>query len=170
MSSGSENETPRIPPASAQTPTSRSTGTLQPDRVVTVLCVSPSDSDRYALGHLFSRTKWTLLQARSREEAMATLRAGPVPVVLCDCVLPDGGWKELLEEASLLPDPPVVIVASRLADDRLWADVMNRGGYDVLEKPFHQAELVRVISMAWLAWKNQRQRAAPFEKSQIANL
>ncbi len=54
---------------------------------------------------------------------------------------------------------PLIIVACRLADDRIWSEVMNCGGYDVLEKPFHQAELVRVVSMAWLAWKSQWQRS-----------
>jgi FixJ family two-component response regulator len=37
---------------------------------------------------------------------------------------------------------------------------MNGGGYDVLEKPFNHSELVRVVSLAWLAWKDQCQRAA----------
>ena len=92
---------------------------LQPDKVVTVLCISALDADHHSLGHLFSRTKWTLLQARSRDEALRLLRVEPVPVVVCDCSLPDGGWKDLLEEAAGLPDPPVVIVTSRLADDRL---------------------------------------------------
>jgi len=41
-----------------------------------------------------------------------------------------------------------VIVASRLADERLWAEVLNLGGYDLLAKPFDRDELVRVIAMA----------------------
>jgi len=44
--------------------------------------------------------------------------------------------------------PPLLIVASRLADERLWAEVLNLGGYDVLLKPFEPAELRRVIGNA----------------------
>ena len=158
MSSRPEDPTSRMPPAAAQNAAMPHPDNLQPDRVVTVLCISAQDSDHHSLSHLFSRTKWTLLEARSREAAARLLRARPVPVIVCDCTLPDGGWKDVLEEAAALPHPPVVIVTSRLADDQLWSEVMNLGGYDVLEKPFNLSELVRVVSLAWLAWKDQRQR------------
>jgi DNA-binding response OmpR family regulator len=168
MSSRPEDETSRVPPAAAQNAAMSHADTLQPDKVVTVLCISAHDSDHHSLGHLFSHTKWTLLEARSREEAVRLLRARPVPVVVCDCGLPDGGWKDVIEEAAGLPHPPVVIVTSRLADDSLWSEVMNLGGYDVLEKPFNHSELVRVVSLAWLAWKDQRRRAAA-ERTHLAN-
>lgn len=133
--------------------------TPQPDRVVTVLSVSGSDSDHLSLGHVFRHTKWTLLESKSCTEAIVVLQRGPVPVVICDHTLPDGDWKDLLQGTAGLPMPPLVIVASRLADDRLWSEVMNSGAFDVLEKPFNHSELVRVVSLAWLAWKDQRQRA-----------
>lgn len=138
---------------------SPASGNLKPERVVTVLSISGSEADRRSLGHVFRHTKWTLLEASDRVEAMAILRRAPVPVVICDRSLPDGDWKDVLRDAAALPRPPLLIVACRLADDRLWADVMNSGGYDVLEKPFHHSELVRVVSLAWLAWKGQWQRA-----------
>ncbi|MCL5743408.1 MAG: hypothetical protein M1541_05695 [Acidobacteria bacterium] len=59
-----------------------------------------------------------------------------------------------------LPYPPFVIVSCRLADERLWGEAMGAGAWDVLEKPFNQAELVRVVSLAWLAWRDQFQRRA----------
>ena len=42
-----------------------------------------------------------------------------------------------------------MIVTSRLADDRLWAEVLNLGGYDVLAKPFDASEVARVVGTAW---------------------
>ena len=129
-----------------------------PERVVTVLSVSAAESDHLLLGHLFRHTKWTLLESKSCAEAAAVLGKGPVPVVICDCTLPDGDWKHLLHTLTATSSPPMLIVASRLADDRLWFEVMNHGAFDVLEKPFNQAELVRVVSLAWLAWKDRWQR------------
>ena len=41
-----------------------------------------------------------------------------------------------------------MIVSSRLADDCLWAEVLNLGGYDLLAKPFAAAEVSRVVKMA----------------------
>lgn len=143
--------------------------TLQPDKIVTVLSVSASEADHHALGHVFRHTKWTLLESRGCLEALALLRRGPVPVVICDCSLPDGHWTDIIKMIAELPAPPLVIVSSRLADDRLWAEVMGSGGYDVLEKPFNHAELVRVVSLAWLAWKAQRQRVAEAGKKSAAD-
>jgi hypothetical protein len=37
-----------------------------------------------------------------------------------------------VENILLLPDPPVLIVTSRLADEYLWAEALNPGAYDVL--------------------------------------
>ena len=51
-----------------------------------------------------------------------------------------------------MANPPSLIVASRLADDRLWADALTLGAFDVLAKPFERMEVVRSVSSAWLDW------------------
>jgi len=53
---------------------------------------------------------------------------------------------------TIVPDPPPLIVTSRLADERLWAEVLNLGAFDVIAKPFDRMETMRVISAAWRAW------------------
>jgi len=50
-------------------------------------------------------------------------------------------------------NPPVIIVASGMANDSLWGEVLNFGGYDLLMEPFERNEVYRVISLAWLHWK-----------------
>ena len=52
-------------------------------------------------------------------------------------------------------DSPEVIVTSRLADDRLWAEALNLGAYDVLTKPFDRHEVLRSVSFAWLNWHDK---------------
>jgi DNA-binding response OmpR family regulator len=47
-----------------------------------------------------------------------------------------------------------LIVTSDLADDRLWAEALNLGAYDVLAKPFRAAEVFRTVSLAWRQWKD----------------
>jgi FixJ family two-component response regulator len=37
---------------------------------------------------------------------------------------------------------------SRHADERLWAEVLNLGGYDLLAKPLEGDEVSRVVEMA----------------------
>jgi len=68
-----------------------------------------------------------------------------------------GTWREMLAEAAQLLPPPFLIVTCRLADERLWAEALNVGAYDVLAKPFDAAEVIRVVSLAWLHWKDLHQ-------------
>jgi DNA-binding response OmpR family regulator len=81
-----------------------------------------------------------------------------IPVVVCDSDLPDGSWKDIMERIAQTANPPAVIVSSRLADDHLWSEVLNLGGYDVLAKPFNASEVFRDVSLAWLQWKNRADR------------
>ena len=125
-----------------------------PSSPVTVLAVSPSPSDHAALQAIFAHSRWRLYQAGSCAEAVSFLRARPIPVVIGEANLPDGTWRDLLREGASLPDPPRLIVTSNLADDRLWAEALNLGAYDVLAKPFLSAEVFRTISLAWREWKD----------------
>jgi DNA-binding response OmpR family regulator len=56
-----------------------------------------------------------------------------------------------------------LIVTSRLADEKLWAEALNLGAYDVLAKPFDRQELVRTANLAWLHWRHRHEfpAAAP---------
>ena len=131
---------------------------IQPDRAVTVLNVSPVEADHLILAQIFSHSNWKLHVARTCSEAMALLETKLLPVVLCEQELPDGSWKDILERANEAANPPTLIVSSRLADDRLWSEVLNLGGYNVLSKPFRESEVFRDVSLAWLAWKNRGER------------
>ncbi len=131
---------------------------FQPDRVVTVLAISPLEDDHTFLRNIFSHSNWRLHNARNWREARAVLAHNPTPVVICESVLEDANWQDVLLSLSRMPDSPVLIVSERLADERLWAEVLNLGGYDVLMKPFDVAEVFRVVSLAWLSWRNDRER------------
>ena len=61
----------------------------------------------------------------------------------------------MLEQISLLPDPPLFIVTSRLADERLWAEALNLGAWDVLAKPFEADEVIRIVSIACQHWQDR---------------
>jgi len=121
---------------------------------VTVLAVSSSLIDRDSLRAIFAHSHWHLVEAGSCAEALSLLRGQAIPVVIGEAILPDGTWRDLLMHGSALADPPRLIVTSDLADDRLWAEALNLGAYDVLAKPFRAAEVFRTISLAWRQWKD----------------
>jgi DNA-binding response OmpR family regulator len=66
--------------------------------------------------------------------------------------LAPGSWRDILENVLLLPDPPFLIVTSRLADEYLWAEALNLGAYNVLAKPFDASEVMHVLGSAWRHW------------------
>jgi hypothetical protein len=77
------------------------------------------------------------------------------PVIICERELPDGNWQILMRQTEAGLRPPRFIVSSRLADDRLWAEVLNLGGHDVLCTPFEACEVLYAVRMAWESWHRQ---------------
>ena len=77
------------------------------------------------------------------------------PVVICQSHLPDGNWQDVLGQTAILPDAPRLIVTSTQADEHLWAEVLNMGGYDVLTTPFDRNELLWAVLAAWQSWETE---------------
>jgi DNA-binding response OmpR family regulator len=125
---------------------------------VAVLAVSPAEEDRVLLSHVFSHSKWTFDCVRTRGEAVQVLERTGFGVIICAAELPDGTWKDLLAELVIQRPPPRLVVSSHLADEKLWADVLDHGGYDVLEEPFDPPEVIRVVSLAWRQWMHESER------------
>jgi DNA-binding response OmpR family regulator len=122
---------------------------------VSVLAVSSAEEDRVLLEHVFSHSNWKFDHVRTCGEARNLLSGAEVGVIICGTELPDGSWRDLLREAGRYQVPPRLIVVSSLADDRLWGEVLDLGGYDVLGKPFDASEVIRVVSLAWRQWKHE---------------
>lgn len=127
---------------------------------VSVLAVSPAEEDHVLLAHIFSHSNWKFESASSCRQALQLMKQREFPIVLAAVQLADGTWKDLLAELSSRPVPPRLIVASTFADDSLWAEVLDLGGYDVLGKPFDSGEVIRVMSLAWRQWKHEADQAA----------
>lgn len=127
------------------------------------LSVFPNREDHAVLKSIFSSSerplcpgsKWALKACSTLQEALPILRKGRIPFVLCERDLQPGTWKDVLAALALLPDPPYLIVTSRHADDRLWAEALNLGAWDVLPAPFDPAEVTRTLSVAWLRWSDR---------------
>lgn len=102
--------------------------------------------------------RWVIYRSASVTEAVASLQAFPIPVILAESDSPSSNWRELLERIQQLPEPPALILASRLADERLWVEALNLGAYDLLAMPYAQHELIRSVTGAWLHWHSLRDR------------
>ena len=118
-------------------------------RPVNVLVVSPSAEENRTLSRILNDSAWRLSRVSGYEEAITYLTRNRVAIVVCESELPDGSWRDILLDIRSYSSPPVLIVTSRQADEYLWAEVLNLGGYDLLSKPFDDEEVRRVIANAW---------------------
>jgi DNA-binding NtrC family response regulator len=121
-----------------------------------IVLASPHRFDRDCLADILCGFKCSLHCFRTCTETVSFLSERSLGVVIADASLPDGTWKDLLGQLSLLADAPNIIVTSRLADERLWAEVLNLGGYDLLVAPYDADEVVRIAAQAWLDWERKR--------------
>ena len=123
------------------------TGSID-DGFVSALMVGEYETDRILVHDVFRKLKWRLFEARDRRRALECLERNPVQVVLAEGGPQPWGWKRVLKDLRELAHPPQLIVTSRTADDVLWAEVLNVGGYDLLARPFRADELERVVAAA----------------------
>jgi len=114
----------------------------------TLLTVSADLEDFQSLRQILGSEYYSIRQARDCREALNILTQERPSVVACDHNLPDGSWRDIFAQVRDMADPPPVIVFSRHADERLWAEVLNVGGYDVLAKPLESLEVSRVLGSA----------------------
>ncbi len=129
----------------------------------TVLAVFSFAEDRYSLQTIFGCSHWNLqLQfTRSFPETEIALKLSSFEVVISESRLCDGyRWTDLLHVMQKLQYPPPLIVADRLADESLWAEVLNLGGFDLLTKPFDEKEVMHAVSTARRRYENELRMAA----------
>ena len=115
---------------------------------VSALLVGEYETDRILMRELFREFGWRLFEANDRRHAMDCLNRNSVHVVITESDLPRWNWRRALTDLRRLNQPPQLIVTSRTADDDLWAEVLNIGGFDVLAQPLEREEVERVVSAA----------------------
>ena len=142
-----------------------------PGESVSVLSVSPFEDDHRTLQSIFRHSNWSLSRAYGCEEAVDFVQHHSTPVVISEKDLAGQCWRNVLRLISSLNLQPVprLIVSARLADDDLWSQVLNLGGYNVLEKPFDHREVFWVVSHAWLDWKSEWERSFHSGLSRLAH-
>lgn len=114
-----------------------------------ILSISAAREDHDSLRAILHDPDWRVTRAFSCQQAIACLCRDRVGVIVCDCRLPDGTWRDILSHIAALTEPSAVIVTSGAAEVSLRAEVRAMGGYEVLSKPFVPEEVERVVIAAW---------------------
>jgi len=129
---------------------------LDTAKKLAVLAVISGEEDQQSLGGILARSTWELRLASTFQQAQFALDDHAIGVIIADPDLPDGhSWQHITQAAAQIAPPPSVIVASRWGDHRLWAEVLNLGGFDLILKPFDAKEVLHSIGMAWRFWRDK---------------
>jgi two-component system KDP operon response regulator KdpE len=142
ITSNPATEDPRIP-TMQELPASQ----LFKERI-TLLAVDPNKENCQLLLAILGAEDWNIQGASSLRETTTLLDESVPDLILCERDLPDGNWKDVLHEAEGQRNRPPVVVVSRNADERLWAEVLSLGAYDMLLKPFDRSEVCRMVRCA----------------------
>lgn len=115
---------------------------------LSALLVGEYKGDRLLVKQVFRKFGWKLFEASDRRKAMECLDRNRVHVVIAESDLPNWNWRRVLSDLRGQAKPPQLVVTSRQADESLWSEVLNVGGYDVMAQPLNSHEVERVISSA----------------------
>ena len=120
-----------------------------------LLLVLPDDEDYHRMHPIAGRSSWTIHRSHTCREAVAFLSEHPVSVVITDREPSRDDWKKLLGAARHMPfaPKPKLIIAYRFAESHAAAQLLRRGAYQILAKPFHEGEVARALGFAWAQCK-----------------
>ena len=109
-----------------------------------VIVVVPSEREYCLIEDWLFAEGIEALPASCLLQAVLQQVAAPASVILYDTDTPES-WREALEHFLYLRPASRVVLLSRLADEEMWMQVLDCGGYDLLMKPFRAREICSVV-------------------------
>lgn len=112
-----------------------------------VILVEPFPAERELIETVLTAEGIEVLSADCLLEAVLQQAVTQGRVILYDADAPEH-WRTALEQFLRMQPVAHVIVLSRLADDHMWIEVLDTGGYDLLMKPLRGEEIRGVVHNA----------------------
>ena len=122
---------------------------------IEILAVMPAAEDRTTLDRILTAPDWSVRKAATLTSAVDQISEKHPPLILCNHEVDGASWRDVLDHIRGLAASPLLVVASRMADEHLWAEALNLGAYDVLAIPFEASEVQRTLNLAWQRWQKQ---------------
>ena len=122
---------------------------MDPNCQTTVLLILASEKSTENLKVSLQPLNVDVVSAHDLQRARDRVREDrSIDVVVTDVTLPDGNWSDVLRyivEESLSAN---MVVCTPVADEHLWSEVLWRGGYDILLRPYQAEQARRVVEGA----------------------
>jgi DNA-binding NtrC family response regulator len=110
--------------------------------------LTPSEQEAETVSRLLAPWLIRVHQAVTLDEARAMLPATGAGVLLTEVVFPGGDWEDAYEMLARYYPRLTLVVAATQADEHFWIDVLERGAYDLVSRPFSAEELRRILTNA----------------------
>jgi DNA-binding NtrC family response regulator len=127
---------------------------------IAIVALVVSDYDREVLNYISNREPVHIHFAESHVDAWEAMNRLNSPVILYDRDWPNAEWRTTVQALASSPQRSCVILASWVADDYLWQELVRSGGYDLLAKPFRADDVARSLKLALSYWRSATAAAA----------
>ena len=110
------------------------------------------------------RRRASLAEAESIPEMVRELARQEIDVIVCEQELPDGTWREALQElqARRVSTPAIVVSQTSAVDEGIeeWTEVLQAGAFDLLLAPSQEYSVLAVLEHAVESGKARALRPA----------
>lgn len=113
------------------------------------LLVITGDDDFFLLIHRVATGRgWEIRLARTVERGLQVLGEFRASVAIYDWPATEQDWRCDVDRLTALADHPCVLLASRVDDEYLCAELVRHGGFDVIPRSADADRLIRNIEFA----------------------
>ncbi len=113
-----------------------------------VLIALADPASRRELSNLLPQQDVEPVFVATMREARAVLAHEPVALVVCEDILRDGSYRDLLPVARAARGDVPVVVTSRVDNPEEYLEAMKLGAFDFVAAPFSKTELDRILHNA----------------------
>ncbi len=117
-------------------------------QTVSILAVTCDAEEWKALETMGAKENWLLFWAHNATRAYDLVRRYRIQIVICDRDVDGEDWRTIIAGFADVHPPVCTLLASEVADEYLWREVVKHKGFEVLAKPFDPAKVIRTVRYA----------------------
>jgi FixJ family two-component response regulator len=112
-----------------------------------LMIVTSRPEDVEELTALLQDSPWELTAVPRLEDAPGALRAARAPILLFDRDAA-ASWQDEIGRLARSRRNACVVLLSNVADQYLWDEVVQQGGFDLLPRPFQKQQVLSTLVFA----------------------
>lgn len=117
-------------------------------RRIRLLILSVYMDDRLLLKRIAKQYDWEPRFAFSTQGALRLASQTHYDVILCDRHQAECPWQQVMSELSVCAPGSCIFLISRNSNNRLWGEVLEQGGFDILLRPFTGSTIANAVQAA----------------------